>query len=72
MEVVLYKKKILNLEHLSLAVPTPNPPTQKLTHPPNYDNHGNGLGHYVKSYMKYIPSKFAFIGIKNAPETVLF
>ena len=53
----------------------PQPPNPKIDTPPpplNYDNHGNGLGHYVKSYMKYIPSKFAFVGVKNAPETVLF
>ena len=40
-------------------------PTPHTTNQPsklqNYDSHGNGLGHYMKSYMRYIPSRFAFI-----------
>ena len=56
-----------------------------MTQPPNYDTHGNGFGHYMWSYMKYIPAKFAFVIFimkqscqcrlnmcKNAPETLLF
>ena len=36
-----------------------NPPPP---HPTNLLNcQGNGLEHYMNSYMKYIPSKFAFI-----------
>ena len=43
--------------------PTPHT-TNQHSMPQNYDSHGNGLGHYMKSYMKYIPSTFAFIIIK--------
>lgn len=32
-----------------------------MTQPPNYDTHGSGFGHYMRSYIKYIPSKLAFI-----------
>ena len=36
-------------------------PPYKLTQPQNYDSHENGLGHDMKSYMNYIPSKIALI-----------
>ena len=51
-----------NLETLSFA-PLPPPPfsPHPQTNPAAKLLHGNGLGHYMKSYMEYIPSNFVYI-----------
>ena len=60
------------------------PPEIQWTLPPSPPPINMGMGHYMKSYMKYILSKFTIIvlmpeiifvndieGAKNAPETIL-
>ena len=48
------------LPNVNKPPPSPTPP-HKSIQPPNYDSHGNCVGHYVKSSMIYIPSKCVFI-----------
>ena len=49
----------------SISCTNPLPKCQQTPPPPQPTNRlnfrGNGLEHYMKSYMKYIPSKFALI-----------
>ena len=58
----LWRPKIWRLSFLSLPAPPP-PPQNFNGSPPPHDPapNGNDLGHFMKSYMKYILSKFAII-----------
>ena len=54
----LWRPKIWRLSFLSLQAPPPLPPQNFNGSPPPHDPapNGNDLGHFMKSYMKYILS----------------
>ena len=50
-----------SLSHYPLECQCPPPPPNLQIEPVPKSLHGNGLGHYMKSYMEYIPSNFVYI-----------